>query len=74
METPPSVPEEFAPDDAAARRRDRRARWPTGREWLTEPEAKAVLAAYGIPVAPTRRGRTPRRRRPRPRRSASRWR
>ena len=21
-----------------------------GREWLTEPEAKSVLAAYGIPV------------------------
>jgi acetyltransferase len=53
METPPSVPEEFTPDRAAARAVVDRA-LAGGRQWLTEPEAKAVLAAYGIPVAATR--------------------
>jgi acetyltransferase len=53
IETPPSVPEEFVPDAAAARAviDDALAR---GRSWLTEPEAKALLAAYRIPVAQTR--------------------
>jgi len=52
IETPPSVPEEFVPDldsvrvPVAAALRD-------GRQWLTEPEAKCVLAAYGIPVVAT---------------------
>jgi acetyltransferase len=53
METPPSVPEEFAPDTAAARAVIDRA-VAGGREWLTEPEAKELLAAYGIPVAASR--------------------
>ena len=53
METPPSVPEEFAPDAAAARAVIERA-LADGRDWLTEPEAKNILAAYGIPVAHTR--------------------
>ena len=30
-----------------------------GRQWLTEPEAKAVLDAYGVPVAETRKAETP---------------
>jgi len=53
MQTPPSVAEEFAPDTASARRvidgvlAERR-------DLLTEPEAKEVLAAYGIPVVRTR--------------------
>ena len=53
METPPSVPEEFVPDAAAARAVIESA-LEGGREWLTEPEAKSLLAAYGIPVAKTR--------------------
>ena len=36
----------------ARRQRDRRAR-AAGRPWLSEVEAKEVLAAYGIPVVPT---------------------
>ena len=58
METPPSAPDSHAPANQAARTviaaalRD-------GREWLTEPEAKAVLEAYGIPVVPTRAAATP---------------
>jgi acetyltransferase len=53
METPPSVPESFTPDVAAARRILAQAlaedRW-----WLLEHEAKALLDAYGVPVVPTR--------------------
>jgi acetyltransferase len=53
METPPSVPEDFAPDTAAARTVIDGA-LANGREWLTEPGAKEILAAYRIPVAETR--------------------
>ena len=53
IETPPSVPEEFTADTATARAVIEQA-LAAGREWLTEPEAKAVLAAYGIPVATSR--------------------
>jgi acetyltransferase len=53
METPPSVPEEFAPETAAARAVIDSA-LADERGWLTEPEAKSILAAYGIPVAHTR--------------------
>jgi len=49
MESPPSVPEGPAPDTAAARQVIETA-LKAGREWLSEPEAKAVLSAYGIPV------------------------
>jgi acetyltransferase len=53
METPPSIPEQFLPATQAAR-------WiieaalTAGRDLLTEPEAKAVLSAYGLPVVETR--------------------
>jgi acetyltransferase len=53
MEAPPSLPAEFAP-------RPDRARGVIGavlgegREVLSEPEAKTVLAAYGVPVVETR--------------------
>lgn len=53
METPPSIPEQFTPATHAAR-------WiidaalNAGRTTLTEPEAKAVLSAYGLPVVETR--------------------
>ena len=53
MQTPPSVPEQFQPDTRAARTVIDRA-LDEGRGWLTEPEAQMVLAAYGIPVVPTR--------------------
>ncbi len=53
LQTPPSLPEAFQPDRAAAEAVLRRA-LDAGREWLSEPEAKAVLAAYGIPVVSTR--------------------
>jgi acetyltransferase len=52
METPPSVPAEFTPDRATARRVIDGA-LAAGRTVLTEPEAKAVLAAYGAPVVET---------------------
>jgi acetyltransferase len=57
METPPSVPEAFAPDRAAAQRILATA-LAEGRTWLFEHEAKALLDAYGVPVAPTRLARS----------------
>lgn len=53
METPPSLAVEFEPDVAAARAVIATA-LEVGRDTLTEPEAKAVLAAYAIPVVETR--------------------
>ncbi|MGT2491656.1 acetate--CoA ligase family protein [Cupriavidus basilensis] len=53
METPPSVPAGPEPDTERARQciRDALA---AGRPMLTEPEARTILAAYGIPVVETR--------------------
>ncbi len=56
-QVPPSVPEAFAPDQAGARQLVAAA-LADGRDWLTPPEVKALLAAYGIPtvgggIAPT---------------------
>jgi acetyltransferase len=53
MQTPPSIPVAFTPQAAAARRVIDEALG-TGRTILSEPEAKAVLAAYGVPVVETR--------------------
>jgi acetyltransferase len=53
METPPSVPEEFVPDVAAARALIAGA-LASGKDWLPQPEAKQLLSAYRIPVAETR--------------------
>jgi acetyltransferase len=58
MEAPPALPEGKEPDRAAARASIERA-LADGREWLTETEAKSVLAAYGIPVAETATVATP---------------
>jgi acetyltransferase len=58
METPPSVPEQFQVDYAAARAMIQEA-LADGRGWLTEFEAKQVLKAYGIPVVETLKARTP---------------
>ena len=72
MQTPPSVPEEFTPDTEAARILIARALG-EGRAWLTEPEAKALLAAYGVPAIATRIAQTPGRRPRSPRRLARPW-
>ena len=58
METPPSLPEEFEPDRVAVREVIHTALG-EDREWLTEPEAKAVLAAYGVPTVATREAASP---------------
>jgi len=58
METPPSVPEEFSPDTAKAQMVIERV-LAKDRSWLTEPEAKQVLAAYGVPVVRTHVVATP---------------
>jgi acetyltransferase len=52
METPPSIPGGFAPDRSKVRAVIDTALG-AKREWLTEPEAKAVLAAYDIPTVAT---------------------
>lgn len=51
-ETPASIRQEFSTDEARARQIMRDA-LDEGREWLSEAEAKAVLAAYSIPVVTT---------------------
>lgn len=53
MQVPSSMASEFRPDIEGARKvaRDVLAQ---GRTMLSEPEAKAMLAAYGIPVVETR--------------------
>lgn len=53
METPPSVPIEFTPDVEEARSIVQEV-LESERELMTEPEAKAILANYGIPVVETR--------------------
>jgi acetyltransferase len=58
MQTPPSIADDFAPDTAKAKKIIRLA-LAEDRDVLTEPEAKDVLAAYGVPVVRTRAVRTP---------------
>ncbi len=58
METPPSLPEAFVPDTAAARAVIARA-LAAGRHRLNEHEALQLLTAYGIPVAETLMARSP---------------
>lgn len=58
METPPSVPDDFSPDSITVKRIVGRA-IAEKREWLSEYEAKRVLAAYGVPVVDTRVAETP---------------
>jgi len=53
MRTPPSVPDTAAPDREGVRA-ILAAVLAEGRDILTEPEANAVLAAYGIPTVPIR--------------------
>lgn len=54
MEAPPALPAALRPDTATIRALVLDA-LASGREMLTEPEAKAVLDACHIPVVPTRR-------------------
>ncbi len=58
MEMPASLPSEFYPDPDAAKAVVGRAVG-EGREDLSEPEAKAVLAAYGVPAIASRVARDP---------------
>jgi acetyltransferase len=58
MATPPSMPEKFSPDVAAARRIVEGA-LRAGRAWLDPIEATRLLAAYSIPIAPALLARDP---------------
>ena len=58
METPPSIPEGFVPDLAAARRTLCSA-LAEGRRWLDPVEVGQLLSAYGIPTAPVFLARNP---------------
>jgi len=51
METPPSLPQDFAPDIDAARRAVTQA-LSDGRSWLDPVEAAQLFQAYAIPIAP----------------------
>ena len=51
METPPSLPEDFAPDVAAAQAVIAEA-VAQGQEWLGPLQVPRLFAAYGIPVTP----------------------
>ncbi len=58
MQTPPAVTTRFTPDPETARRIIRQALVEERTE-LSETETKALLAAYQIPVIPTRSAATP---------------
>jgi acetyltransferase len=58
MQTPPSMPEHFVPDVAAARRVVE-AVIADGRTWLDPLEAVALFSAYQIPIVPTVLAATP---------------
>ena len=58
METPPSVPETFKPDEEQARTIIHQA-LDDGRDWLNEVEAKALLRCYCIPTVATLIAKSP---------------
>jgi len=58
METPPSMPTSFTGPTSIARQIIEKA-LAAGNSGLSEPEAKAVLAAYGIPTVSTEVAATP---------------
>ncbi len=58
MQTPPEAPTEFTPATATARLVIENV-LASGRTMMSEPEAKAVLAAYGIPTVETHIARSP---------------
>ncbi|NWG23576.1 MAG: bifunctional acetate--CoA ligase family protein/GNAT family N-acetyltransferase [Pseudorhodoplanes sp.] len=51
MRTPPTLPGDFKPDSAGARRIVAQA-IAEGRQWLTQTEASALMTAYDIPHTP----------------------
>jgi acetyltransferase len=53
MQAPPSTGDEPAPDRGRGRG-VLRAALAAGRQWLTDAQARTLLAAYGIPLVPTR--------------------
>jgi len=59
METPPTAPIEFTPDAKKARAAVKAALKRRKSATMNEPDAKAVLQAYGIPVVATRVAGTP---------------
>jgi len=58
METPPSMPSNFKPAKDAARLIIENA-LALGHDIMSEPEAKAVLAAYGVPTVETHIAKSP---------------
>jgi len=58
METPPSLPEDFAVDASAAQAVVNAA-LAQGRRWLDPIEVTAVMQAYGIPVVPALKAADP---------------
>jgi acetyltransferase len=58
LQTPPSVPQNHTPDAAAASAL-LEAAFAAGQQELTEPEAKALLQMYGVPVLETRVAKDP---------------
>ncbi len=58
MQTPPSIPESFRPDAATARRIIAGA-LAAGRELLSGPESRAVIAAYGISLPEQKIAKSP---------------
>jgi len=58
METPPSLPTIFKPATATAKLIVESV-LASGRDNLSEPEAKAVLSAYGIPIVETHIAKSP---------------
>ena len=63
METPPAGPE-IDRDGRARARAQVETALAAGRSVLTEPEAKALLAAYGVPIVASDTAARPRARRP----------
>lgn len=58
METPPSMPTDFKPATSTAKLLVESV-LASGRENLSEPEAKAVLSAYGVPTVETHIAKSP---------------
>lgn len=58
METPPSMPSDFHPATPTARLIVEGA-LASGHEYMSEPETKAVLAAYGVPTVETHIAKSP---------------
>lgn len=58
METPPSLPDDFKPDETAARSIIDKV-LSEGRRWLDPVDVAALLETYAIPVTPTYRAADP---------------